>query len=249
MYLLIGLGSSTLPCTSSYLIQRYLPPLVPMRCTLHQTGQVSSGRDLLMLLLHHPLRFGRSAVSTAWHTLRNSFVAACVLPLLESVFPSARFLSLGINFRRRFRACAALNRTTPPRWCHSFVCGDLWTVPPASSGFFARVIPKTTLAVGLVLALLLFRIYGMAHRCSHDGEPATAPICLSKPAMMQVRAALAPFRSIRIGGCAPGPLAHLAARPRVISPPEYDDGKPVDVILTPDAAPREARIGGQRIIE
>ena len=29
----------------------------------------------------------------------------------------------------------------------------------------------------------------------------------------------------------PGPLAHLAERPRVISPPEYDDGKPVDYVV------------------
>ena len=29
----------------------------------------------------------------------------------------------------------------------------------------------------------------------------------------------------------PGPLAHLCERPRIQSPPEFDDGKPVDVIL------------------
>jgi len=46
----------------------------------------------------------------------------------------------------------------------------------------------------------------------------------------------------------PGPLAHLADRPRVISPPEYDDGQPVDIVLTPDAAPStEARIGNQKV--
>ena len=30
----------------------------------------------------------------------------------------------------------------------------------------------------------------------------------------------------------PGLLAHLAERPRILSPPEYDDGRPVDVRLT-----------------
>ncbi len=29
----------------------------------------------------------------------------------------------------------------------------------------------------------------------------------------------------------PGPLAHLAQRPRAMSPPEYDDGLPVDVVI------------------
>jgi uncharacterized membrane protein len=29
----------------------------------------------------------------------------------------------------------------------------------------------------------------------------------------------------------PGPLAHLAQRPRAMSPPEYDDGQPVDLVI------------------
>lgn len=47
----------------------------------------------------------------------------------------------------------------------------------------------------------------------------------------------------------PGPLAHLAERPRSISPPEYDDGQPVDVVLTPDAQPTGQRRIGDRLIE
>jgi hypothetical protein len=46
----------------------------------------------------------------------------------------------------------------------------------------------------------------------------------------------------------PGALAHLCQRPRAISPPEYDDGQPVDVVLSEDARPTAAvRIGGKAI--
>ncbi len=46
----------------------------------------------------------------------------------------------------------------------------------------------------------------------------------------------------------PGALAHLADRRRSISPPEYDDGLPVDVVLTEDATPKgQLRIGGQTV--
>ncbi|MFO0572944.1 MAG: DUF2079 domain-containing protein [Polyangia bacterium] len=67
------------------------------------------------------------------------------------------------------------------------------------------------------------------------------------PSLRQKVAAVPPAVSV---AARPGPLAHLCERPRATSPPEYDDGQPVDVVLTEEARPTgERRIGNLRVLE
>ncbi|MCS6912541.1 MAG: DUF2079 domain-containing protein [Myxococcales bacterium] len=49
------------------------------------------------------------------------------------------------------------------------------------------------------------------------------------PRAAEIRAALAAVPPAATVAARPGVLAHLAERPRATSPPEYDDGRPVDV--------------------
>ena len=66
------------------------------------------------------------------------------------------------------------------------------------------------------------------------------------PGLRQKVAAVPPGVSV---AARPGPLAHLCERPRATSPPEYDDGQPVDVVLTEEARPTgERRIGNLRVL-
>ena len=83
-------------------------------------------------------------------------------------------------------------------------------------------------------ALALLLCTGVAH-VLHGGSP-LAPFSVrfdsahfrrggNDAALRQAAAAAPPGASV---AARPGLLAHLAERPRALSPPEYDDGRPVD---------------------
>ena len=254
MYLLIGGLLFLYFAVYIVVIQpRYLPSLGSYALHFASTGtKVSSGRDLLMLLLHHPLRF----LADQLRVDRLAYVAELLwplafLPLLGVRFSIGTIPILGINFLSAFPRVRSIESHYTTAMVPFLLFAAIYGLCRLRPLFLrARHSEKTTLAVGLVLALLF--VSHLRHGASplaRWGTRYSTDLFVKASDDAQVRAALALVPEHASVAARPGPLAHLAARPRVISPPEYDDGKPVDVILTPDAAPREARIGGQRIIK
>ena len=115
---------------------------------------------------------------------------------------------------------------------------------------FWQGLAGTRTDLGRALAMGLCGLAAAAH-VFHGGSPLAVRSARfswdhfrDPPDAAALRAAIAWVSPAASVAARPGPLAHLCQRPRVISPPEYDDGQPVDVVLTPDAAPTRNRIGG-----
>lgn len=208
-------------------------------------AKVSSGRELLWLLLRHPLRVVLPLLT--WDRL--GYVLSLLWPLLGLPLLGSRFVVgtlpiVGINFLSSFPRVRTIESHYSTALVPFLVMATVIALGRLRAHRDRRWL--TALSVGTLLACLLSHVFHggspLALRSSRYAHELFAPA--SDHASLAARIAAVPAQASV--AARPGPLAHLADRPRVISPPEYDDGQPVDVVLTPDAAPQgRARIGNR----
>lgn len=211
---------------------------------------VGSGRDMLFSLLRHPLAVLGLLVSAE----RLGYVAALLWPVGFLALLAPRALCgalpiLAINFLSSFPRVRTIESHYSTAMVPFIIAaaviggGRLRLLARRAVGEAADAGPA--LAAGLVGLSVWAQIF-------HGGSPLavrSARFCWDHfrdaADAAALRAAIAQVPATASVAARPGALAHLCQRPRVISPPEYDDGQPVDVVLTADAAPTTSnRIGG-----
>lgn len=230
----------------------FLPKLGSYGLHFASTGtNVSSGRELLFLLLRQPLRFVASWLT--WDRLR--YVIELLwplgfLPLLGGRLAVGALPILAINFLSSFPRVRSIESHYTTAMVPFLVMAAVVGLSQVRD--LLRMRSRRELVWPLLAGLML--LLSGAHLL-HGGSPLA--IWSSRYSVAQfgddseaesLRRAIAAVPAGASVAARPGPLAHLADRPRVISPPEYDDGQPVEVVLTPDATPSaEARIGNQKV--
>ena len=239
---------------------RYLPKFGSYG--LHFSGiplgkgeSIRSGRDMLLMLARHPL----ALIGILASRERLGYVAQLLWPVGFLALLAPRALAgalpvLMINFLSSFPRV----RTIESHYTTAMVpfifaaavigtgqlriyIGRRWLDSPA----------RGRLDVGRVLAAGLLVLTAAAH-VLHGGSPLAVlgtrfswSQFSDEGDAPQVRAAIAQVPPLASVAARPGPLAHLCQRPRAISPPDYDDGQPVEVILTPDVTPTSRpQVGG-----
>lgn len=211
---------------------------------------IGSGRDMLLSLLRHPL----SVLELMLSAERLGYVAALLWPVGFLALLAPRALGgalpiLAINFLSSFPRV----RTIESHYSTAMVPfifaaaviggGRLRLLYRRAAGGAADLGPA--LAAGLFCLSVWAQVF-------HGGSPLAVRSARfswehfrDAADAAALRAAIAQVPAAASVAARPGALAHLCQRPRVISPPEYDDGQPVDVVLTADAAPTTSnRIGG-----
>lgn len=199
---------------------------------------VRSGRELVFGLLRHPGRFllfifdGERLRYLALLLSAMAFMPLFALRPLAGALPI-----LGINLLSSFPGVLRLEShyTTA---IVPFVVGAGLIGAGRLRGLIVRtkILRSDGRAAALCAGALALAVF-VSH-IFHGGSP-LAPLgdrfvwahFAGGPRVAMLRdkiAAIPPQASV---SARPGPLAHLCERPRIISPPEYDDGQPVDVIL------------------
>lgn len=210
---------------------------------------IGSGRDMLVALLRHP----QAVLELMLSAERVGYVVALLWPVAFLALLAPRALVgalpiLAINFLSSFPRV----RTIESHYTTAMVpfifaaavigAGRLraWARQRAVGPDIGRA-----LAIGLVgLALWAHIFHGGSPLAVRSARFSWANFTDAADAAA-VRAAIKKVPADASVAARPGALAHLCQRPRVISPPEYDDGQPVDVVLTADAASTTSnRIGG-----
>lgn len=217
---------------------------------------VGSGRDMLLALLGHPLAALRLFAS--WERL--GYVLRLLWPVGLVALLAPRALAgalpiLAINFLSSFPRVRTIESHYTTAMVPFIVAAALIGAGRLRAFLAHQRARWQGLAgaradLGRGLAIGLCGLAAAAH-IFHGGSPLAVRSTRfswthfrDPPDAAALRAAIAwvpPGASV---AARPGPLAHLCQRPRIQSPPEYDDGQPVDVVLTPDAAPTRNHIGG-----
>lgn len=196
---------------------------------------IGSSRDLVLAALRHPLRM-LAFFATSDRLLYPLLLLFPVAFLgLLSPLPLAGALPIvGINFLSGFPGVLRLEShyTTA---IVPFVLGAGILGAGRLGNFLSRRAASDRLRWGCLAALFFCGFF--AHLL-HGGSPlallstrfAWRDFIDGKeaPGLRRQIAAVPPSASV---AARPGPLAHLAERPRAMSPPEYDDGKPTDVTI------------------
>ena len=217
---------------------------------------VGSGRDMLLVLLRHPLAALRLLLG--WERLGYVLRLLWPVGLLALLAPRALAGALPIlliNFLSSFPRVRTIEShyTTamvPFIVGAALIGGGRLRLYLTRQRALLQGLAGARTDLGRALALVLCGLALGAH-IFHGGSPlalASSRFAWSMfrdpPDAAALRAAIAwvpPGASV---AARPGPLAHLCQRPRVISPPEYDDVQPFVVVLTRDATPSRNRIGG-----
>jgi uncharacterized membrane protein len=199
---------------------------------------ISSSRDLVLAALHHPLRtlqFFATAERLRYPLLLLWPVAGLGL---FAPWPLAGALPiLGINFLSGFPGVLKLEShyTTA---IVPLVLGAGILGAGRLGTWLASQSPRRRGIAWVLPVLSVLSICVLAAHLRHGGSPLA--LCSKRyvpghfvdepgaTALRQKIAAVPPGASV---AARPGPLAHLADRPRAISPPEYDDGQPTDVTI------------------
>jgi len=231
---------------------RFVPKLGSYALHFASGGaKVSSGRELLLLLLQQPLRFLVEWLT--WDRLR--YVLELLwplgfLPLLGVRYALGALPVLAINFLSSFPRVRSIESHYTTAMVPFLLVAAVVSLGKLVAWYKARYQREATAPL---LALLSFLL--IASHVLHGGSPLAwasrrydAAQFVDGPEASLLRSALAKVPAQASVAARPGPLAHLAARARVVSPPEYDDGQPVEIILTPDATPSgQPRIGNQAV--
>jgi len=196
---------------------------------------IASSRDLVLAALRHPVRvllFFADRERLMYPLLLLWPVAG--LALLAPLALAGALPIVAINFLSGFPnvlrleshyttaivpfvlAAAILGCARLLGWLSRSLRPSL-AVPLVVAGLLAASLSAHTWHGGSPLALRSTRFRWSLFR---DGDNA---------AMLRAQIAAVPARASV--AARPGPLAHVAQRPRAISPPEYDDGQPVDVVI------------------
>lgn len=218
-------------------------------------GEVHSSRDLVLLALRHPVR----VIVALLDRERILYPILLLWPVAGLALLAPRALAgtlpvLAINFLSGFPRVLRLESHYTTALVPFIVAAGL-----VGAGRALRITarrdtlasqpgpsPRPSGAAIWVIASLLCG--ALSAHGYHGGSPLSLwgdrfawPLFRDPddaPALRRLIAAVPPAASI---AARPGPLAHLAQRPRAISPPEYDDGQPVDVVLPPVVLPSPRR--------
>jgi uncharacterized membrane protein len=206
--------------------------------------EVHSGRELVFGLLRHPGRFlGFILDGERLRYLVLLLSAMAFLPLL-ALRPLAGALPvLGINLLSSFPGVLRLESHYTTAIVPFVVgagligAGRLRGLIRDAGSFSAHGPSAASQRVAIVVAAGLF-VAALSSHLFHGGSP-LSPFgdrfvwahFSGGPRVAAIKARLAAVPPQASVAARPGPLAHLCERPRIISPPEYDDGQPVDVVL------------------
>jgi uncharacterized membrane protein len=192
-------------------------------------GQTArSGRELLLLALAHPLTLLRHLCTAErlLYPVRLLWPVA-FLPLLRPGYLIGAVPIVAINLLSDFPRV----RTIEAHYTTAIVP---FVIAAAITG--AGRLRERLGAAPLPVALLLACVT-VAH-IGHGGSPLAVSSQRYRsthfrdgPNGHSLRAQVAAVPPEASVAARPGPLAHVATRPRIISPPEYDDGQPVDVVV------------------
>ncbi len=213
---------------------RYLPTSGSYGLHFGKMGEnVRSGRDLLGALLRHPGDLLPLLIDgERWRYLLLLLWPMGFLPLLSPRVLAGGLPILGINllssFPRVLRLESHYTTALVPfvvgagligagRLCVLWRARQMHLLPGIGALLFFASVSAHIFHGGSPLAFFGERFSWNLFR---DGKNAAL-----------LRQAVANVPADASVAARPGPLSHLALRQRVISPPEYDDGQPVDVIL------------------
>ena len=208
-----------------------------------QGEAVHSGRDMLLTVLRHPLAL-LGLLATAE---RAGYVVQLLWPVGFVALLAPRALAgalpiLAINFLSGFPGV----RTIESHYTTAmvpFLIGAALIGGGRLRTFLSRKWsaqdPRLGERLGLGIAGGLVGLLTCA-QVYHGGSPLAVrstrfswSLFHDPPDAAALRTAIAQVPPQASVAARPGPLAHLCERPRAISPPEYDDGQPVNVVLTP----------------
>ena len=209
---------------------------------------VRSGRALLAAMLRHPLRLALFLLTPDRLLYPLLLVgAAGGLPLLSPRLLAGALPVLGINLLSSFPRVRALESHYTTALVPFVLAAAIVGAARAVAFLAARAAAGTRPGVlaglsrrqcAVAVAALALGAVTLAHVC-HGGSPLAlrsarfqTALFRDEPDATLTRAAIRTVTPAQTVAARPGPLAHLAERPRAISPPEYDDGRPVDVDLT-----------------
>lgn len=222
---------------------------------LPQGVAAGSGKDLLLALLRRPwlvlpIFLSADRLLYLWQLLWP----VALLPLFAPRVLAGALPILAINFLSGFPKVRSIESHYTTALVPFVIAAAILGAGRVRAFLATRSRVDThRVAAGLVGAML---VGTLVSHVLHGGSP----LALRSPRFYREHfsdgpeaedlrrriAAVPPSASV---AARPGPLAHLAERPRSISPPEYDDGQPVDVVLTPEALPTGQRRIGDRVIE
>jgi uncharacterized membrane protein len=197
--------------------------------------EVHSGRDLVLGLLFHPWKL--LALLGDRERLRYLLLllgSLGFLPLLSPRALAGALPILGLNLLSSFPGVLRLEShyTTAlvPFLIAAAICGAgrlrsllLPAKPPALANALAFV--------PLVLAVTISHVYHGASPLALRSERFGWQLFFDGKNAAALRQEVAAVPKDASVAARPGPLSHLCERPRALSPPEYDDGQPVDVTL------------------
>lgn len=246
-WMFAGLGLLLLAYFGVYIVAiqpRFLPKLGSYGLHFASEGaKVSSGRDLLWLLVRHPLRFVLPLVTWDRAGYLLSLLWPLVgLPLLGWRVAVGALPIVGINFLSSFPRVRSIESHYSTALVPFLLMATVIALGKLRTERGPRL--QTPLTMAMLLGCLLSHVLHGGSPLARRSSRYSHELFVRTPDHDSLTARIASVPSQASVAARPGPLAHLADRPRVISPPEYDDGQPVDVVLTPDAAPQgRARIG------
>lgn len=198
---------------------------------------IASSRDLVLAALHHPLRTLQFFAS--WERLRYPLLLLWPVAGLGLLAPwplAGGLPILGINFLSGFPGVLRLESHYTTAIVPFVLGAGILGAGRLGVWLASRPQPRRPAWVISLVAVLL-----LAAHLRHGGSPLA--LCSKRyvPADFRdgrdaatLRAQIAAVPPMASVSARPGPLAHLAERPRAMSPPEYDDGQPTDVTI--DAA-------------
>lgn len=206
---------------------------------------IASSRDLVLAALRHPLR--TLAFFATWERLRYPLLLLWPVAALGLLRPWPLFGALpilGINFLSGFPGVLRLEShyTTA---IVPFVVG----AGILGAGRLGRWLTDSPTAPRLARTALLplLALCVLTAHLRHGGSPLARYSERYVPAHFRDGPEAAALRAQIAGvppgvsvAARPGPLAHLAERPRAMSPPEYDDGQPTAVEISLDKLPVRA---------
>jgi hypothetical protein len=207
---------------------RWLPPFGSYGVHFRLGGAARSARDVMALCLHQPLVVARHLMSG------DRPLYPCVLlwpvaflPLLSPRYLLGALPILGINLLSDFPRV----RTLETHYAAAIV-PFLIAAAILGAGRAARLARPGCLRAAPICLLTLCTL--VAH-IRHGGSPLALrynpQVFRDAESAEVVRAALRQIPPQASVAARPGPLAHLAERPRFLSPPEYVDGRPVEYIV------------------
>lgn len=229
---------------------RFVPPIGSYSLHFGSMGTtISSGKDLLLFVLRHPIQFGLAQCTfEKLQYLAELLWPLGFVPLLGLRFSVGILPILGLNFLSSFPGVRSIQSHYSTAMVPFLLCGAIFGLSVVQKGLSQRLSKNHAPMLSWVLLCLI----GVAH-VLYGGSPLALRSTRFSFShfrwtheQMNLRKQLKQIPPDLSVAARPSALAFVADRKRALSPPEYDDGKPVDVVVSPDATPKgQPRIGNR----